>query len=329
MTSSLCNGLGILLIFVDGPIENVIVLETLADEEITEDLSEVGVVGLVVETKGTSIVKVDGELVREATAENFSWGGHLLLHDAVVLLLLGGSLQSLPWEGSAAEVEHNVSERLHIITTRLLDTQMSVNGSITSGTRQVLVLTVRNVEVSLGVTVLLGQTEIDDINLVTTLTNTHEEVIRLDIAVNEGLGVDVFDTRDQLVGKEKDGLQRELAVAEVEKILQTGSKEIKNHGIIVALGSEPADKWNSHTSGEGFVDTGLILELRVLGLDALELDSDFLARDDVGSKVNITETSTTNLSADTVFVAHAKIHSGHLELWTLGIGVSDTRVDEY
>jgi hypothetical protein len=45
------NGLGILLILIDGPIEDVVVLETLTNEEITEDLSEIRVVGLVIERR--------------------------------------------------------------------------------------------------------------------------------------------------------------------------------------------------------------------------------------------------------------------------------------
>lgn len=122
---SLGNGLGILLVLVDGPIEDVIVLETLTNEEIAEDLAEVRVVGLVIETKGTSVVEVDGELIGEATAKDLGWSGHLLLHDTVVLLLLGSSLEPLPWEGSTAEVEHNVSEGLHVVTTRLLCIEVS------------------------------------------------------------------------------------------------------------------------------------------------------------------------------------------------------------
>jgi hypothetical protein len=120
LTGSLGNGLSILLVLVDSPIEDIVVLETLTNEEITEDLSKVGVVRLVIESERASIVEVDGELVGEAAAEDFSWGGHLLLHDAVILLLLGSSLQALPRKGAPAEVEHNVSERLHIITTGLL-----------------------------------------------------------------------------------------------------------------------------------------------------------------------------------------------------------------
>jgi hypothetical protein len=125
------------------------------------------------------------------------------------------------------------------------------------------------VEVSLGVTVLLCKTEINDIDLISTLSNAHQEVVRLDISVNEGFGVNVFDSANQLIGKKEDGFERELSVAEVEKIFQTGSKEIKDHGIVVTFGSEPSNKRDADTSGEGLVDAGFIFELRVFCLDAL------------------------------------------------------------
>jgi hypothetical protein len=40
-------------------------------------------------------------------------------------------------------------------------------------------------KVGLGITVLLCQTEINDINLIPTLTDAHEEVVGLDITVDE------------------------------------------------------------------------------------------------------------------------------------------------
>lgn len=83
---------------------------------------------------------------------------------------------------------------------------MGVDGCITSGTRQVLVLSVGDVEVRLGVSVLLGKAEINNVDLVAALSNAHEEVVRFDISVDEGLGVDVLDSRDELIGEEEDGL---------------------------------------------------------------------------------------------------------------------------
>lgn len=185
LAGSLGNGLGVLLVLVHGPVEDVVILEALANKEIAEDLAQVAVVRLVVETQGSSVVEVDGELVGESTAENLGRSSHLLLHDAVVLLLLGGSLETLPRERASAEVQHDIAERLHVITARLLNTKMGVDGGITGRAGQVLVLSVRNVEVSLGIAVLLGKTKVDHVDLVATLANAHEEVVGLDISVDE------------------------------------------------------------------------------------------------------------------------------------------------
>lgn len=160
---------------------------------------------------------------------------------------------------------------------------MGVDGGVTSGTSQVLVLSVRDVEVCLRVTVLLCQTEIDNVDLVAPLSDAHEEVVGLDITVDEALGVDVLDTADQLVGQQEDGLEGEFAVAEVEEILEGRSEEVEDHGVVVTLGAEPSNKGNADAASEGLVDTGLILELRVLGLDRLKLDGNLLTGDDVGS----------------------------------------------
>jgi hypothetical protein len=165
---------------------------------------------------------------------------------------------------------------------------MGVDGSVTGGTGEVLVLTVGDVEVSLRVTVLLGETKVDDVDLVSTLANTHKEVVRLDIAVDEVAGVNVLDTRNQLVGEEKHSLEAELAVTEVEQVFEGRAKKVENHGIVVALGSVPADEGDTNATGKRLVDLGLVLELGVLGLDRLKLDGDFLARDNVDTKVNVT-----------------------------------------
>jgi hypothetical protein len=186
---------------------------------------------------------------------------------------------------------------------------VGVDGSITSSSGQVLVLPIRDVEMGLGVTVFLGQTKIDDIDLVATLANAHEEVVRLDITVDERLGVNILDAGDELIGQQKNGLQGELSVAEVEQILQTRSEEIKNHGIVVTLGTEPADKWDTDTTSEGLVNAGLIFELGVLGLDRLKLDGNLFTRDYVRTKVDISEAAAADLPANAVLITHAKVLS--------------------
>ena len=283
VAGSLGNGLGILLVLVDSPVKYVVVLERLADEEVTEDLAEIGIVGLVVESQGSSIVQVDGEFVREASAQDLSWCSHLLLHNPVIFLLLRSRLQALPWEGSTTEVEHHVSERLHIVTARLFDPKMRVDTGVPSRSCQVLVFAVWNVEMRLRVAVFLCKTEIDYIDLVAAFTNTHQEVVWFDITMDEGFGVDVLDARDKLVGKKQDSLQGEFAVAEIEEIFQTRTQKIEHHCVIVTFGTKPANEGNANTACQGLVDTSFILELRVLGFDAFELDGNFLARYDVGA----------------------------------------------
>ena len=104
----------------DAPVEDVVVLVALANEEVAEELTEVRVVGLVVEAEGTSVVQEDPELVGETAAEEVGGSGHLLLHDAVVLLLLRGRLKALPWKGATAEVEHDIAEGFHVVAAGLL-----------------------------------------------------------------------------------------------------------------------------------------------------------------------------------------------------------------
>ena len=73
---------------------------------------------------------------------------------------------------------------------------MSVDGGVTSGTSQVLVLSVGNVKVGLWVPVLLGKTEVDDINLISTLADSHQKVVGFDVTVDEVAGMNVLDTRN-------------------------------------------------------------------------------------------------------------------------------------
>lgn len=144
---------------------------------------------------------------------------------------------------------------------------MGIDRGISCGTGQVLVLSVGDVEMGLWVSILLGQTEIDDIDLIASLADAHQEVVWFDVTVNEGFGVDVLDSRDELISQQEDGLEREFSVAEVEQIFQRGAEEIKYHGVVITFCAEPSHKRNTDTSCQRFVDAGLILELWVFGLD--------------------------------------------------------------
>ena len=238
----------------DTPVEDVIVLEALTHKEIAEKLAEVRVVGLVIETKSPGVVEEDTELVRETAAKKIGGSGHFLLHDAVILLLLSCRLKALPRESTTKEVHQNICEGFKIVTTGLLNTQVGVNGCVASSTCEVLVLPVRNVQVSLRVAELLGKTEIDDVNLIATLSDAHKEIIGFDITVNEVARMDVFNARDKLICEQKNGLQAEFAVTKVEKVFQRRAKEIEHHRVVVTLSAEPPYERHTNASGKSLVD---------------------------------------------------------------------------
>lgn len=186
----------------DTPVEDIIVLVPLPDEEVPEQFAQVRVVWLVVEAQCAGVVEEDPELVRESPAQEVRGGRHLLLHNPIVLLLLRRRFEALPRKSAAEEVHEDISEGLEVVPARLLDTKMCVDGGVASGPRQVLVLSVGDVEVGLGVPEFLRKPKVDDVDLVAALANAHEEIVRLDVAVNEVAGMDIFDAGDLRRGTE-------------------------------------------------------------------------------------------------------------------------------
>jgi len=238
----------------DAPVEDVVVLVAFANEEITEELAQVRIVRLVVEAKSASVVEEYSKLVGETSAEEVGRRSHLLFHDTIVFLLLGGSLEALPWESTAEEIHEDVCEGFKVITTSLFDAQVGVDRSVASGTSQVLVLAVRDVQVGLWVAEFLCETKVNNVDLVATFANAHQEVVGLDVTMNEVARVDILNARDQLVSEQEHSLEAELAVAEVEQVLKGRAEQVKHHGVVVALCAEPPDEWNADTASEGLVN---------------------------------------------------------------------------
>jgi hypothetical protein len=76
--------------------EDVVVLESFSNEEISEELAQIRIVGFIIESKRPRVVEENAELVRETTAEKISRSSHLLLHDLIILLPCSRSLETLP-----------------------------------------------------------------------------------------------------------------------------------------------------------------------------------------------------------------------------------------
>lgn len=81
----------------------------------------------------------------------------------------------------------------HKVTTY---SKMSVYRSVSGRPGKVFVFSVRYVLMCTGVSVFLREPEIDYVYEVALLSETHQEIIRFYVAMNEVLAVDVFDTAD-------------------------------------------------------------------------------------------------------------------------------------
>lgn len=82
---------------------------------------------------------------------------------------------------------------------------------------------------------------------------------------------------------------------------------VKNHGVVVTFGSEPAHERDSNTADQGFVDAGLMFEQGMVSADSLDLDGDLLAGDNVGAEIDVAETAAANLSAEAVLFTYKEI----------------------
>ena len=88
----------------DAPIKGVGILVAFTNEKVTEELVQVRIVRFVIESEHTSVVEEDTKFIGETAEKDISGGGHLLLCNVIILLHIGSSFESLPWEGTTEEV---------------------------------------------------------------------------------------------------------------------------------------------------------------------------------------------------------------------------------
>lgn len=128
----------------------------------------------------------------------------------------------MPREAASKEVHKDVSQGLEIISSRLLSTQMGVDGHVSSCSTQTLPLSIRDMLLRLWISVLLGHTKIDYVYDVGSLGHgsTDEEVVWLDVSVDEVLLVNGLYTCDHLLGCHDHSLDGELPAAHVKEVFQ-------------------------------------------------------------------------------------------------------------
>mmetsp|Transcript_12576 Transcript_12576/g.26627 ORF Transcript_12576/g.26627 Transcript_12576/m.26627 type:complete len:345 (+) Transcript_12576:829-1863(+) len=292
----------------NGPVEHVVVLESLAIKEFLEEPLEVGVIGTVLEAEGSAVFEIRSEFRGVSLTELFRAGRHFSVHDAFVLLLFGVGFESLPGKRPADEIHQDVTQRLEVVPAALLDTDVGVDRGVPRRPGQVLVLAVGYVLVGAGIAVLFGQTEIDNVDDALALAQSDQEIVRFDVSVDEGFRVDVFQPAQQLIGQHQYGLELEPPAAIIEQIFQRGTQEIQDHDVVITLDAVPSHVRNAQSSVQNPVNLALVQQLWVLCFHGFELDSHFFSRGHVGSEVNITEGTAADLPAETVLLSHSQLH---------------------
>ena len=105
---------------------------------------------------------------------------------------------------------------------------------------------IRDVRALVGIAVLLGKAEVDDIHNIGAVLNSNDEVVRLDVAVDEVPVVDELETSEKLDAQHHRRLHSELPSTVVEEILQTRTQEIHHDNGVVTDRCLDIDLGNSH-----------------------------------------------------------------------------------
>lgn len=121
-------------------------------------------------------------------------GRNFLLHfqDLKILLLSLLSLQSLPIEFSFQKIHQDIRESLHVVSSGLLQANVSVYRDISSSARKPFSLSVSNV-LFLGVHVFLSQSKINQENSSVFFSSTGHYVVWLYVSVNDSVPMNELD----------------------------------------------------------------------------------------------------------------------------------------
>ena len=124
------------------PIINRIIVPALLAHEALPQASQIVVIWFLVKFEASAILQVLRELLRAASTKHFDRRCDLLFLDSVVFVILCLSLKALPRQGPFQKVQKNVTNRLQVISSGLLHTDVRINGSVPRRSSQGLAIPV-------------------------------------------------------------------------------------------------------------------------------------------------------------------------------------------
>lgn len=130
---------------------------------------------------------------------------------------------------------------------------------------------------------LLGQSKVDRVQHVALRAHSHEEVVRLDVAVQVPLAVDVREPHEGLVREQQHRLEREAPPAVVEQVLERRAEQLVGQHVKVVLGAAPEYLGDADAASERGVDIGFVPEDARVFAHVHQLESDLLACLEIGA----------------------------------------------
>ena len=166
--------------------------------------------------------------------------------------------------------------------------------------------------------VLLGQSEVDHIDLTRFLPVTGHKIIRLNVTVDVLPPMHVLDPLQHLVPHHEGGLQVVLLTAHVEKVLQGLTAEVHHHHVVLPLRADVVDVGEAGIDGGVVLETaqylGLVEELRALGGGLLQFDGVLRVVFDVERHEDLPEGPRPQLLRELVVLRHDAVHMLYQEI---------------
>ena len=206
-------------------------LQVVSTQAMLEQLHAVLVIWLFFEFKVAAIRHELVKLCRLPLAQIFERNLQLLFLDVKVLLVLVLAWKTLPREGAFNKVEQHVANRLEIVTSTLFFAEMSIERSVSGGTRQVLAISEWNM-LAVRASIKFGESKVNDVNEVLRLIiAAYQEVIRLDISVKYTFSMHAFYEPYHLNGDHACCTQIKLVFAMLEEALETSTEQVHDHNM--------------------------------------------------------------------------------------------------
>ena len=155
------------------PIVIVIVLVAIPVEEVLEKQPEIVIVWSLLEFDLADAFHVSNEFNWKFFAELLHWHLGLLLLDHFIFRFFVSHFYALPGQISSEKVYQNEAEALHVVSSRLLQSIVRVQWCIPSSSSQTFVIPERYVLVSAWVLIPLCQPEIDNVDVMLSLSNSN------------------------------------------------------------------------------------------------------------------------------------------------------------